>query len=60
MRTFLMAVLLSVHGLGHAQADVGLVNLVAGDVVVKDGRHRDEDAVFARYRAAMARLSAMP
>jgi len=34
--------------------------LVAGAVVVKDGRHRDEDVVFARYRAAMARLNAMP
>jgi formimidoylglutamate deiminase len=34
--------------------------LVAGAVVVKDGRHRNEDAVFARYRAAMARLNAMP
>ena len=32
--------------------------LIAGEKVVEDGRHRDEDAVFARYRAAMARLNA--
>ncbi len=32
--------------------------LIAGAMVVKDGRHRDEEAVFARYRAAMARLNA--
>ena len=30
--------------------------LVGGERVVTAGRHRDEDAVFARYRAAMARL----
>jgi formimidoylglutamate deiminase len=33
--------------------------LIAGEMVVRDGRHRDEDAVFARYRAAMASLNAM-
>jgi len=30
--------------------------LVGGERVVTAGRHRDEDAVFARYRAAMVRL----
>ncbi len=33
--------------------------LVAGERVVQDGRHRDEDAVFTRYRAALANLNAM-
>jgi len=30
--------------------------LVAGDVVVSDGRHRDEDEIAARFRTAMDRL----
>ncbi len=30
--------------------------LIGGEQVVTAGRHRDEDAVFARYRAALARL----
>jgi formimidoylglutamate deiminase len=31
---------------------------VAGERVVADGRHRDRDAIAARYRAAMATLLA--
>lgn len=31
--------------------------LVAGDVVVSDGRHRDEDEIAARFRTAIDRLN---
>ncbi len=31
--------------------------LARGRFVVRDGRHVAEDAVFARYRAALARLA---
>ncbi len=30
--------------------------MVAGRFIVRDGRHADEDAIFARYRAALARI----